>query len=162
MKTLLKGVLIGVMVTLLGLSVYSTARYCFVMPAPSQQALDQSLQPMQVPPEWIKSGTPVFRYTQYAVSPDGRSSTGVWSCEGPSTFEWQFGVDETVHVLDGRVEVDYLGQHFALEPGDSAFFQAETRAVWHVPRSMRKSFTLHHPNLAVRLVRRALRALDLD
>jgi uncharacterized protein len=155
-KTLFKGMLMGVLITALGIGAYSSARYFHANRLLVNQDLDHGLRPIQVPADWIKSGKPVFLYNQYAQSSDGKYATGIWSCEGPSTFEWQFDSDETVHVLDGRVEIDYLGRHFVLEPGDTAFFQAETRALWHVPRYMRKSFTLHHPNLIVRFARRLL------
>lgn len=161
-KTLVKGVFLGVLVTALGVGAYSSARYLYSNRLPLTQDIDHNLRPIQVPADWIKSGKPVFLYNQYAQSSDGKYATGIWSCEGPTTFEWQFDADETVHVLDGRVEIDYLGKHFVLEPGDSAFFQAETRAVWHVPRYLRKSYTLHHPNLLVRAARRLLNVLESD
>ncbi len=162
MRQTLKGMVIGGVLAALGFSAFNAARYLYQVPEPSQQATDHSLTPIQIPPSWIKSGKPTFLYTQYASSPDGKTATGIWSCEGPATFEWQFGSDEVVHVLDGRVEIDYLGQHFVLEPGSTAFFQAETRAVWHVPKYMRKSFTLYHPNRPVRWVRKLLRLWDQE
>lgn len=159
---LLGGVLIGVLTTALGIGVYNAACYLYLNRLPAKQGTEHRLRPIQVPPDWIKSGKPVFLHNQYAHSTDGNYATGIWSCEGPATFEWQFGSDETVHVLDGGVEIDYLGQRFVLKPGDTAFFQAGTRAVWHVPRYMRKSFTLHRPNLVVRSARRLLKVMDLD
>lgn len=103
------------------------------------------LQPAVVDPAWVRAGQPNFRTAEIARSPDGRSVTGVWACDGPSTFEWRFDLDETVYVLDGRVEVSYLGRQFVLMPGQSAVFKAGTRAVWHVPTHLRKVFKLHHP-----------------
>lgn len=117
------------------------------------------MQPQKIAPDWIKSGAPVFLTGQYAESPDKRASCGVWSCEGPATFEWQFGSDETVLVLDGRVDIDYLGEKFVLEPGGTALFYAGTRAVWHVPKYVRKSYMIHYPNYIVRLARHVLGAL---
>ena len=112
-----------------------------------------SLELLTVPADWVKAGSPVFRYCPYAESADRRSASGIWSCEGPGTFEWQFASDETVFVLDGRVEIDYLGQHFVLEPGGTALFYAGTRALWHVPHYVRKSYMVNYPNFLVRLVR---------
>lgn len=114
------------------------------------------LEPRTVPADWIKSGSPVFKSCEYGESPDKRSSSGIWSCDGPSTFEWQFGSDEFVFVLEGRVEIDYLGQHFVLEPGDTALFYAGTRSLWSVPKYVRKSYMVHYPNILVRLVRALL------
>jgi uncharacterized cupin superfamily protein len=118
--------------------------------------LGQTLQMRQqmVSQDWIKSGTPIFHTGQYAESPDKRASSGIWSCEGTSTFEWQFGSDESVLVLDGRVEIDYLGQHFVLESGGTALFYAGTRATWHVPQYVRKTYMIYYPNYMVRWARR--------
>lgn len=112
------------------------------------------MRPQTVSPDWIKSGSPVFHAGQYAESPDKRASSGIWSCEGTSTFEWQFGSDESVLVLEGRVEIDYLGQHFVLESGSTALFYAGTRATWHVPHYVRKTYMIHYPNYMVRWARR--------
>ena len=160
MRLFLKGLVVGILVALMGTAAFTSLRYAYRMRMPAEPTRDHTLQPIQVPQDWIKAGTPRFLYTEYVASPDRNSSSGIWSCEGQSTFEWHFDADETVHVLDGRVEISYLGQHFVLEAGDTAFFQADTRAVWHVPRYMRKSFTLHQPNPLVRLVRTLLRAVD--
>lgn len=160
MRLFLKGLLLGVVLSLLAVTAYGTLRYAYRMRLPSELTVDHALQPIEVPRAWIKSGKPRFLYTEYVASPDRSSSSGIWSCEGPTTFEWRFDADETVHVLDGRVEISYQGQHFVLEPGDTAFFQADTRAIWTVPKYMRKSFTLHQPNVMVRLVRSLLRSIE--
>lgn len=159
MRPFLKGLLLGVVLSLLAVTAYGTLRYAYRMRLPAELTVDHALQPIEVPQDWIKSGKPRFLYTEYVASPDRSSSSGIWSCEGPTTFEWRFDADETVHVLDGRVEITYQGQHFVLESGDTAFFQADTRATWNVPKYMRKSFTLHQPNAMVRLVRSLLRAI---
>ena len=66
----------------------------------------------------------------------------------------RFGVDETVHLLEGLVEVKYQGREFTLKPGDTATFIAGTRSVWHVPQHARKAFSLHEPGRLVRAFRR--------
>lgn len=114
------------------------------------------MEQRSVPADWIKSGAPVFHSCEYGTSPDQRSFSGIWSCEGPAVFEWQFGCDESVVVLDGRVEIDYLGKHFVLEPGGSALFYGGTRALWNVPQYVRKSYMLHQPHYLVRWARRLL------
>lgn len=119
----------------------------------SSRAQQLTMEPKQVDPSWIKSGAPIFLAGEYAESPDKRASSGIWSCEGPATFEWQFGSDETVLVLEGRVEIDYLGEKFVLEPGCTALFYAGTGAVWHVPKYVRKTYMIHYPNYIVRWAR---------
>lgn len=121
---------------------------------PSVSSVHRPLTAFKVNPEWVLEGAPNFRATEISKSPDGRTTTGLWACDGPSTFEWQFGVDETVHLLEGRVEVTYQGREFTLKPGDTATFIAGTRAVWHVPEHARKAFSLHEPGRLVRLLRR--------
>lgn len=123
------------------------------------RAQQMAMDPKSIDPSWIKSGAPVFLAGEYAESPDKRASCGVWSCEGPAKFEWQFGSDETVLVLEGRVEIDYLGEKFVLEPGGTALFYAGTRAVWHVPKYVRKTYMIHYPNYIVRLARHSFGVL---
>lgn len=111
----------------------------------SSAAATVTLQPARVDPQWILSGAPRFETAEIARAPDGRSVTGVWACDGPTTFEWRFDLDETVYVLEGEVTVQYLGHRFVLRPGQTAVFKAGTRAVWQVPGRLKKVFTLHHP-----------------
>jgi uncharacterized protein len=113
--------------------------------AASAQASTVSLQTYTVNPQWVKAGQPRFQTAEIVRSPDGRSVTGVWTCDGTTTFEWHFNLDEAVYVLEGRVEVRYLGSQFVLEPGQSAIFKAGTTAVWHVPTHLKKVFVLQHP-----------------
>jgi uncharacterized cupin superfamily protein len=120
---------------------------------PSNLAVQRPLGPFPVDPSWVKMGTPNFRGNEIAHSPDGKSVTGLWACDGPSTFEWRFGADETVHLLEGAVEVDYLGRRFTLKPGDVATFHSGTRAVWHVPVHAKKVYTVHQAGRLVRLWR---------
>jgi uncharacterized cupin superfamily protein len=117
-----------------------------------------AMQPLTVSPDWIKSGTPVFKICEYGASPDKRSASGTWSCEGPATFEWHYDADDSIMVLEGRAEIDYLGQHFVLEAGDSATFYAGTQALWNVQKYVHKTYMLHQPNYQVRWSRRLLGA----
>ncbi len=120
------------------------------LPPPSQQATPLPLQPMTGAPATITLGTPNFRAAPYAASADGGTSSGIWASDGPSTFEWRFESDETVYILQGQVDVTYQGHQFSLRPGDTAVFQAGTRAVWHVPDQVLKSYTLNHPSTLTR------------
>jgi uncharacterized protein len=124
------------------------------LPPPS--SANQSLQfnPVLVDPAWIKSGSPNFRASMFASSPDGKRNSGIWQCDGPSTFEWNFDLDETIYILEGEVEITYLGKIFTLKLGDTAVFHSGTKAIWHVPKHLKKSFTLHQPERLVRLYRK--------
>ena len=122
-------------------------------PAPAE-VIQRPMQALVVDPGWIKSGTPRFMASETSRLPHARVTTGLWSCDGPALFEWRFGTDETVHILEGEVEIAYLGKRFTLVAGDTAFFLAGTRADWHVPNRVYKSFTLHDPGRLAHWVRR--------
>lgn len=141
---------------------YSFGRHAMDIPEPSTEALTKVMLPMQVDPSWIKSGTPRFLVTDSATvkSPVGSISTGLWSCDGPATFDWTYGTDETVHILEGDARIDYLGKTLTLKAGDTAFFQAGTKATWTVPTRVFKSFALHDASVFSRLYRRVVDAVD--
>lgn len=102
------------------------------------------------PPATVQLGQPRFRGAHYTEGPGKASGSGVWACDGPSTFEWNFGSDEVVYLIEGEVQVTYLGRQFTIRPGDTSLFLQGTSAVWHVPRGLLKSYTLHHPPRLVR------------
>lgn len=137
-------------------AVFDAAAYHRGMASPSVRAEQRGLMPMAVEPSWVTSGVPNFRATETVRSADGRELIGQWACDGPSTFEWRFGSDETVHLLEGRVEVSYRGERFVLNPGDTATFHAGTRATWHVPTYARKVFVLQQPSRLVHWWRRLI------
>jgi len=87
---------------------------------------------------WIVEGAPRARSKCLAQSADGTLRVVAWSCSA-GRFNWHYAVDETVHVVAGEVFVKGAdGQVCRLAPGDTAFFAAGTRAVWHVPERVRK------------------------
>ncbi len=63
---------------------------------------------------------------------------GLWRVTGalPAPFAYDFGENETIHVLEGAVviEVD-AGPVLELGPGDIASFAAGSRAVWRITRT---------------------------
>ncbi len=156
MNLRLKSALMGACLSALALLAWDTARALIHSPEPADSAVNRPLQPFEVDPSWVLSGVPNFRAAETSRSADNRHIAGLWACDGPTTFEWTFGLDETVHLLEGEVHVEYQGRKFVLRPGDTATFLADTRAVWHVPQGAKKSFTLHHPGQ----VTRAWRWLD--
>jgi uncharacterized cupin superfamily protein len=157
MKKYLFVALGGALTALAVVAAWDGVRYLNHADPASVASVHRPLTAFKVNPEWVLEGTPNFRATEISKSPDGRTTTGLWACDGPSTFEWQFGVDETVHLLEGMVEVKYQGRQFTLKPGDTATFIAGTRAVWHVPEHARKAFSLHEPGRLVRALRRLKR-----
>ena len=154
MKKVLLGATVGIAIGIGGLLTWDAVRYATRVAPPSAVAVQKPLLGFNVDPSWIKSGTPNFRNVETVISPDGKAISGLWSSEGPSTFEWTFHMDETVHLLEGDIEIEYRGQRFNLKPGDTATFHAGTKSVWYVPKYAKKAYTLHQPGRLVTLWRR--------
>jgi uncharacterized cupin superfamily protein len=91
-----------------------------------------------IEPSWILDGDPRARSIVLARGRDDFAVTTLWDCtEG--TFRWRFDWDETVHILEGRVEVtDESGRLHMLEVGSIAFFPAGSEAEWRVVGRLRK------------------------
>ena len=155
--SLMAFIVVAALSALIASSLYRAARYLRHAPAPSAEPASRTLGTFEISPSWIRAGTPIFKGTELSRSPDGKTSTGLWSCDGPGTFEWQYGCDETVCLIEGQVQVEYLRRHFTLNAGDSAVFHAGTRALWHMPLYARKVYTLHELDLLVRVWRRVVR-----
>ena len=88
--------------------------------------------------DWVVEGAPVARKCILSTSHDGDASTVLWDCtEG--AFNWYFGYDETVHIVEGEVEItDAQGFHQVLRANDVAFFPAGSNSFWRVKGYVRK------------------------
>ena len=112
------------------------------------------LVPEPINPEWVLAGSPEARSQLLARTSDGLSWTALWECT-PGRFRWQYGLDETVLILDGAVDLTWpSGETTSLGPGDLAFFPANSEAEWHVRECIRKVAFLR---VKRRRVRSALR-----
>jgi len=114
------------------------------------------LQPDQIDPSWIISGTPVFRTTVFERSAHWASSSGIWECIGPASFVWHYSVDETIYVLEGSAEIEYMGRKFTVKAGDSTRFVAGTSATWTVDDHIKKTFRIQKPGRMIKAVRSIL------
>jgi len=104
-----------------------------------------AMNPAPIDPGWVVAGSPVARVGEIARSTDGTTFSAVWDCTA-GTFDWHFGVDETVHIVEGEVEVSAPGfGPRLLRPGDAALFRAGTSARWRVPAYVRKIAYCRHP-----------------
>jgi uncharacterized cupin superfamily protein len=104
-----------------------------------------AMRPAPINPDWVLAGSPVARAGEIARSTDGTTLSAVWDCTA-GTFNWHFGVDETVHIVDGEVEVSAPGfGPRMLRTGDAALFRAGTTARWHVPVYVKKIAYCRHP-----------------
>ena len=102
-------------------------------------------RPNPIRREWVISGSPRARATELVRSPDGTLTAAQWECTA-GTFHWYFWVEETVHVLDGEVLVrDSVGRHTLLRAGDIAVMPANSWAIWHVERYVRKLAICRYP-----------------
>jgi uncharacterized cupin superfamily protein len=78
-------------------------------------------------------------------SSDKLLSSGLWSCT-TGKFRWEFGWDEFVHILEGRVTItEEGGTVHELGPGDTAHFPLGLVSHWHVHEDVRKAFTIRTP-----------------
>jgi uncharacterized cupin superfamily protein len=100
--------------------------------------LDRELRPAPINPAWIRAGTPVARNALVATSADGCVATVLWECTA-GEFDWHYGIDETVYILDGSVviESDQLPPR-RYGPGEVIFFRHGAKARWTVDRYIRK------------------------
>ncbi|QHI97015.1 DUF861 domain-containing protein [Xylophilus rhododendri] len=140
----------GVLVTLAAVTAYDAVEHVERMPDPSEASISMPLASYEAPEARVTQGKPNFRGTAYATSADGKTVSGIWAADGPSTFDWTYAGDEAVYIQEGLAEVSYQGRKFTLKPGDHAFFHVGTVATWTVPQHVRKSWTVHGANRLVR------------
>ena len=103
-----------------------------------------SLEDAPIHPAWIRSGSPKARLHEIARSADGTCVTVAWDCTR-GTFDWIFGVDETVYIVEGEVTVSQEGRPAAtLRAGDAAFFPSGSKTLWQVDHYVRKIAVCRH------------------
>lgn len=112
---------------------------------PGMPASTPALSHFEVAQDWIKRGQPNFRAAEFYRSADGNTTSGIFECDA-SEFEWHYDKDEAIYLLEGRVEMEYLGQRFTVTPGQRVFFKAGTVAKWHVTEKVRKTWTIYQPH----------------
>ena len=97
-----------------------------------------------LPDEEILEGTPDCRGLFTVESADEGASAGFWSCD-VGRYEFYFGYDEFVYLIEGELEVSCEGQSYTLRPGDSALFPQGSTSIWHVKSKMKKYFVARAP-----------------
>lgn len=98
-----------------------------------------------IPAEQILEGEPLARIWIAAQSSDLKVTQGVWDCTG-GKFSWNYTWDEFVMVLDGEVTIEEEGgERYTLRAGDFVHFPLGLKAKWHVPKYVKKTFTLRTP-----------------
>jgi uncharacterized cupin superfamily protein len=87
---------------------------------------------------WIIEGKPVARAALLSSSADGTASTYYWDCTA-GRFNWYYGFDETLHILEGSVTLKApSGSSRLVVAGDVIFFPAGSQAEWTVDKYIRK------------------------
>ncbi|MFD9669940.1 cupin domain-containing protein [Rhodococcus sp. NPDC059968] len=75
-------------------------------------------------------------------SDDSTLIVGLWKCE-PDSFPYPFGNDETIHALDGELEIALeSGEVVTLTAGDVASFAKGTQSTWTVKSPFKKLFVI--------------------
>lgn len=98
-----------------------------------------------IPSDQILDGSPVARSCDLSISSDRALSTNLWDCTA-GRFNWIYGADEVVQILEGEVRVtDHTGARTVLTAGSTAHFPAGTRMVWEVPSYVKKLATHRNP-----------------
>ena len=101
------------------------------------------LAPAPIDPDWILEGTPEARVAQIAEGSDAGATMAVWDCTA-GRFNWYFGCEEAVFILEGGVTVTGPdGEVRELTAGDTAYFPAFTWFEWHLPSYVRKVAFCH-------------------
>ena len=62
-----------------------------------------------------------------------------WSC-GVSEFDWYYDSEETCLLIEGEVEVSYVGGSVRFGAGDYVVFPHGLACVWQVTRPVRKHY----------------------
>jgi uncharacterized cupin superfamily protein len=107
-----------------------------------------------IDPSWVIEGSPAARNKVLAGSSDGLSSTILWDCTA-GRFNWYYGYDETVYVIEGSVTITLAAGSRRLKAGDIAHFPSGSHAVWNVEKYIRKVAFCHDPlSRRLRLMRR--------
>ena len=116
-----------------------------------REHIELKLSPIK--PSWVISGSPVCHANKFESAHDGMSASGIWGCVGPATFEWYYEGDESVYILEGSAEIEYLGKKFVLRAGDSTHFTDGTKATWNVPERVKKTWRIYDLGRVEKLMR---------
>jgi uncharacterized protein len=101
-------------------------------------ATDDDLGPRPIHPEWLLDGTPQTRARSLPFTDNASLFGTIWETTA-GRFEWHYGSDELVAILDGEVEITPpTGEPFTLRKGDLVFFPGGQVMHWNVPVYVKK------------------------
>lgn len=148
--------LLGLGLSAVALLIIEAVSYTLVVhPARPPAALGQPVNAIDDPVNtaWVLEGNPSFKTTHFFKSADGKISAGLWEATGPAKFEWHYGIDETVMVLEGEATLTYNGETREVGPGQSIYFPAGAMVIWEIPVRIKKTWVLHEPGRVARRLR---------
>lgn len=121
---------------------------------------DHGLTASPIPQDWILEGNPVARKKLLTSSKDRLAFSFMWDCTA-GRFNWFYGEDEVIHVLEGSVLLeDSAGVRRQLQAGDTFLFPEGSRYHWTVPNYIRKIAFIYSPlTPEMRIIRKILRRL---
>jgi len=99
---------------------------------------------MPVAPEEELEGKADARCLFTAQSADQQAIAGFWSCQ-PGRYEFYFGYDEFVYLVEGEVTVIQGERSITMRPGDTAHFPQGCTTIWQVTQKMTKYFVAREP-----------------
>ncbi|WP_420991741.1 cupin domain-containing protein [Cupriavidus sp. 30B13] len=125
-------------------------------------ARDIAMHACPIEPAWVRGGEPQSRAALHSRALDGLACTNLWECTG-GTFQWYYGWEETVVILEGKVQVTGAnGRVHVLRAGDIAYFPANTTWLWEVDGYVRKvAFCRKQVPFSLRFATRVLARLNI-
>jgi uncharacterized protein len=101
-------------------------------------ATDEDVESAPIDPTWILDGAPEARARRLTLVDDSGLSATLWQSNA-GRFNWHYGSDELVNILDGEVEITPpAGQSFTARKGDVFFVPAGSVLQWHVRDHVKK------------------------
>jgi uncharacterized protein len=101
-------------------------------------ATDEDVESAPIDPTWIVEGRPEARARRLRLLDDSGLSATLWQSNA-GRFEWHYGSDELVHILDGEVEITPPGNRpFTARAGDVFFVPAGSVLNWNVRDHVKK------------------------
>lgn len=101
-------------------------------------ATDDDLGPRPIDPDWLLDGSPQTRARSLPFTGNASLFGTIWETTA-GRFEWHYGSDELVAILEGEVEITPpTGEPFTLRRGDLVFFPGGQVMHWDVPVYVKK------------------------
>jgi hypothetical protein len=99
------------------------------------------LEPGELAPDQVVSGTPEVRERELWAAADGSASAGVWEITPGVVTDVE--AEEVFVVLSGRATIEIEGgPTLEVGPGDFGALRAGDRTVWRVHETLRKVYSV--------------------